>query len=203
MNDAEQIDKLLDLSLNSEASEEQVQQLEELCAKNGDNLAHYLDSIDSQVFLKDAVSEGEFTPAPQHQTRDKVKFPFWLLGCCIILAISAWVMTFQKRPTTLSLSITSRTHGLSLIRQEKELINNSGIKLQADDLLQVNPHGELWLKLADKGQIYTHNSSIIKVNQLSQESFTLVKGDLSAQIPQLDSLLIFNTPELEIRTQEA
>ncbi|MCM8535543.1 MAG: PA14 domain-containing protein [Lentisphaeraceae bacterium] len=203
MGDAEQIDKLLDLSLNSEASEEQVKELEDLCAKNNDNLTHYIESIDNQVFLKDAVCEGEFTPAPQTPSRKKATFPFWLIGCVLILALSASLVTYKKRPTTLSLSIASRTHGLSLIRKEKELINNSGVTLQTDDLLQVSAHGELWLDFANKGKIYAHNSSIIKVNQLSQESFTLVKGELSAQIPLLKAQLIFSTPELEIRTHNA
>lgn len=200
MTDFGEIDRLLDKSLNSEISVQETLRLETLCSQTDENLNYYLQLIDEQVTLKNALTVLPPIGDEKYTDSKISKFPFWLLFC-LIITLPIFYLAFQK-VTALPperLTISPRSQEVSLIRQQQEVQHPSQLRLITGDHIKVGDEGELWLTTKQNDSIYISPGSVIKINHHSQESLTLIKGSMSAVITENGSPFILTTTDSELR----
>lgn len=195
----EEIDKLVDKTLNGEATEKEQIHLESLCAANDENLDYYFKAIDEQVTFRDVLSKPTQDLTPNSSSQKISKFPLWPLISLIIFAGLIYLsMQRLSASTSYQLKILPRSHDISVIRHQGELTKTANLTLQKDDLINVGREGELWIKTDSGTTLFIKSDSMVKINQNSQESLTLNKGEIYC-LSQDSEPFIFNTSDSEIR----
>ena len=200
MNDFEEIDRLLDKSLNSDINYEEILKLETICSKNDENLNYYLQLIDEHVALRNTIIGQNLTALENYQHSKVMRFPYWLI-IILVIVIPIFYIAFSKATMAAPelLTISPRSYGLSLIRQQQEVKHTNNLQLRVKDHLRVRDKGELWLNIPNRGSIYLAPGSILSINHHSQESLTLIKGSLSATVKKGPKPFIFTTADSELR----
>ena len=204
MKELERLDILIDLSLNGEASEQEIAELQELAASSDEMMEHYFNAIDHQLTFQQQFEDSTLDTSTI-ETKSK-PFPLmWLIvsTLIIVLMIVAVSVSGTKIPQKVKLSVSSESHDISILRNSKDLNSPIGKVLENLDLVDVGPRGELWLTTENKGSIYLAGGSQIRMEKKSTEAFQLLKGSLSADLTKSKGVLAFISRDIEIVAEAA
>ena len=204
MKQLDRLDSLIDLSLNGEASEAEVSELQELVASSEEMMNHYFESIDHQLTLKQQFEDS--TLETTETNTDSKNFPlFRLIIPLIVVGLMIYMVSKGGRdiPQKTQFTISNESHDVSVLRNSKDLANITGITLENLDLIDVDTKGELWLKSSNDDSIFLAGGSQLRMEKKSTESFQLLKGSISADLSESKSVLSFITRDVEIVAEGA
>lgn len=205
MKKLERLDILVDLSLNGEANESEMSELQELAASSDEMMQHYFAAIDQQLTFKQQFEDS--TLDTNTLTADKKSPPFlWLTAATLIAGLMIFTVFFKsgnRPPQNIQLTVSHESHDVSILRESKDLNEPLGQVLQNLDLVDVAPRGELWLRTKENDSIYLAGGSQIRMEKKSTEAFQLLKGSLCADLTKSQSVLSFISRDVEILAEKA
>jgi hypothetical protein len=206
MNLNAQIEALVDQLLHGEAEDETTAILAELIETNDHALEIYLECIDSQANLKEAFESqaGLILPEPVLNQSESKPFPLWLLASLAIVAAMLYMLFGKFEPQEKpQLTLSARSHGVSVIRLQEQLKDTTDLELEFQDLISASDNGEIWISLNDNSQLYAPGGTQLRLQKNSTEKFLLIKGSISGNIKSQKNAFIFNTDDAEIRVTQA
>lgn len=202
MKTAERIDTLIDLSLNGEASDNEMNELQELVSSSDELMEYYFESIDQQLTLKQHFEDSPPISKNVETSRPK-KFPYWLI-ISIAIAFTVLILLNNKNSHVGfngKLTVTKESHGVSILRNNSDINTTVGQELLINDLVEVSRNGELWLQSDEGLTLYLHPQSELRMEKKSKEIFQLLKGSLCGDIAKPS--FVFITRDVEIKTEKA
>ncbi len=204
MNKLDRLDILIDLSLNGEANESEISELQELASSSDEMMQHYFESIDQQLTFKQQFEESTLDTNTIDTPKKSSPIP-WLILSVLIIILMIFIVNKNgtKTPQNIQLTVSYESHDISILRESKDLNSPKGKILQNLDLIDVAPRGELWLTTKENDSIYLAGGSQIRMEKKSTEAFQLLKGSLSADLTKAKSVLSFISRDIEIVAEKA
>ncbi|MCM8524952.1 MAG: LamG domain-containing protein [Lentisphaeraceae bacterium] len=204
MSDADRLDLLLDLSLNGEATDEQLSELQSLVSSSDEMMELYFESIDQQLTLQQQFEHS--TQVPLQIEAQKKKIPFlWLVMPIVIFVLAVFTLFKGGKsiPQKVQFTVTQESHSVSIFRANKDIKAEKNTILQNLDLVDVDSKGELWLKTNSGDDLYLSRGSQMRMDKKSTEAFQLLKGSVSGDLSHSKGVLSFITRDLEIIADKA